>query len=505
MVEVAHLLANEMVSGDQPPQPHHSPIDGSEQQGFALAGIDMGSRAVTRAGQATDACSDLAIDHRAFVIRSLAEALEADAEALAERLIAEVGCPRRQAISLQVLSAVGVLQAIADLVESHEFEAVRKGLRGGEVLVRKHPVGVCAGIVPWNVPVFLACMKLGQAIAAGCPIILKPSPENAASMARFAGHIAALDLPAGSVSLLTGDRDLGVQLVADPRVAKVSFTGSTVAGRAVAVECAKRLARCTLELGGKSAAILLDDFELGSVREQFFLATLQNNGQVCGAQSRVLVPQARFSEMSDMLGELFESLRVGDPRSDLTDIGPLASFRQRDRVQSDINQAIEDGAEIVARPGFDLDGQAGAFVQPTLFTTKNPELAVVREEVFGPVTVMMAYEDEDHAIELANGSDYGLSGSIWTPDIARGLELARHLKTGSVGINSKKILDFGAPFGGHRNSGLGRELGPEGIDAYLETTSIIAPSVEFPGTSEAPKKKTRRRKSSCQLSENSQP
>lgn len=448
----------------------HSPIDMSVLTEARLADDAMAEAAVAGAVEARDAAERSSMEMRAKALRSLADGLDARDDELAELAALEIGCPIAQARALQVHSASGMLRATADLALRHGFEEERAAARGGRLWVRKVPVGVAVGIVAWNVPLFLACEKLGAAVAAGCPIVIKASPENARTMHIFAELLSALDLPAGMVSLLTADRDLGRRLVADPRVAKVSFTGSTEAGRSVATVAAQRFARCTLELGGKSAAILLDDVDIAAKSRELFLAMVQNNGQVCGAQSRVLVP-ASAPYVRDALRALFDALVVGDPRDPETDIGPLATPAQAEKVRRMTAEALADGAECVAG----ADAPRGAcYVAPALMAV-DASARLAREEVFGPVTALIGYGDIDEAVSIANDSSYGLSGSVWSPDITRATAIARRLRTGTVGLNSRRILDFAAPFGGHRASGIGRELGPEGIDGYLETTSILLP------------------------------
>lgn len=421
---------------------------------------------------------DVVARRRALV--ALSDALMDQKQTLAELITLENGCPARQSQALQIESAAGVLRTFAQLCQLEFFEENRPAARGGRVIVQKLPIGVAAGIVPWNVPLFLSAMKLGAAIATGCPLVLKPAPETALSAFKLAQMVACLDLPTGMISVLAGDRDAGAALVSDPRVMKVSFTGSTAGGLAVARACVDRLARVTLELGGKSAAILLDDVDMATIASELRLATLQNNGQVCGAQSRMLVPRTRFGEISEVLANDYKKLVIGDPRNMETDIGPLGSEAQRLRVQGAVDAARKTGAQFLAggtRPDLSSNGlQDGAYVAPTLVGPADPALALAREEVFGPVTCLIPYDSEDEAVALSDASPYGLSGSVWSRDPERALHVARRLRTGTVGLNTKRILDFSAPFGGMRGSGIGRELGPDGLNAWLEMKTILLPN-----------------------------
>ena len=472
-MKIEHLCGGELVTGQGEVVECISPHDGSVWNEGSTVGIDAVEKVVAAANAAMPAAAATTVEERAAALRMLADLLEDEQDFLAETITLENGCPSAQSKSLQVLSAAALLRAQEHLTEIHVFREKRNGMRGGDVFIHKHPVGVSVGIVPWNVPIFLSCMKLGQAIAAGCPVILKPSPENITSMARFANIAARLPLPAGMVSVLNGGRELGAALVAHPAVAKVSFTGSTRAGIEVAQSCAARLARCTLELGGKSAGILLDDFELDAFEAPLFKAMLQNNGQVCGAQTRILVPRSRLGDLTEQLSDFFNKLKVGPGKQVETQIGPVATKSQQSRVLGCVRRAKQEGAIYLGGASYADAPEGACFAPAALFRCDDPNLTLVREEVFGPVIALIPYENEDQAILLANDNDYGLSGSVWSPDRDRAKKVAERLRTGTVGINTSNILDFGAPFGGFRRSGIGRELGPEGIDAYLETSATL--------------------------------
>lgn len=472
MSQPQHLIAGALVAGRGATSAHPCPMGRGLLSETREPDADQVEAALAAGVAALAAGERLSQDARAEILLSLAARLEADTEALAGLAVAETGCPAAQAAALHVGAAVGVLRAGAGLARAHRFAERRPAARGGETLILKRPVGLAVGIVPWNVPLYLAAAKIMGAVAGGTPLILKPSPETAGLAARLAGHLAESGLPAGMVQLLLGGRDLGRRLVADRWVAKVSFTGSAAAGEQVAAAAAPAMKRLTLELGGKSAAILLDDVDLPAVRRELFLAMLQNNGQVCGAQSRLLVPDRRCAELLDGLADMFATLAVADPRLPTTDIGPLATAAQQQRAHALVGAGRAAGARIIAEAR--EVPETGCFVRPALVEAE-PGNPLAREEVFGPVVVVHSYRTLADAIRIANASDYGLSGSVWSADTERALEVAAQLRTGTVGINSKRILDFAAPFGGWRRSGFGRELGPEGIDAFTETTTILLP------------------------------
>jgi aldehyde dehydrogenase (NAD+) len=409
---------------------------------------------------------------RAELIRRLSLGLQGRADELAAVITDEMGSPAKFAMFGQVLAATVALDGFAELADGFAFEEQRPGVVG-PCLVQKVPVGVSAGIVPWNVPLFITCMKLGAALAAGAPIILKPSPEAPVSSFVLGDVLADIGLPPGVVSILPGDADLGRHLVAHPLVDKVSFTGSTAAGRSVGAVCGELMKRCTLELGGKSAGIILDDADLATTLPQLLDAGLQNNGQVCAAQTRILVPRGAHDEIVDALVEHVRQRVVGDLRQPDTDIGPVVSARQRERVEGYIADGVASGARLAFGGGRPAGLDDGFYVEPTLFVEVDNGSRIAREEIFGPVLTVIPYADVDDAVELANDSDYGLSGSVWTSDPDRGVAVASRIRTGTCAVSSGVITEPRNPFGGFKSSGIGREMGPEGVEAYLETRTIV--------------------------------
>jgi acyl-CoA reductase-like NAD-dependent aldehyde dehydrogenase len=407
---------------------------------------------------------------RADAMERLANALDARAGEIARRVSMQNGMPIAISSQLEAVYPQVLYRYYAGVIRQFPLEEVRHGLLGGEILVQKKPVGVVGAIVPWNFPVSLGAFKLAPLLAAGCTVVMKPSPETVLDSLELAEAIREAGIPDGAINIVPGGRELGAYLVEHPDVNKIAFTGSTGAGRRIAERCGALLRPVTLELGGKSAAIVLDDADLASSVENLFTATLLNNGQTCFLGTRVLAPQSRYEEVLQVFGGLANALNVGDALDPATQIGPMASSRHRDRVRSYIEQGKSEGARVVAGGGEPVQ-QKGWFVPPTIFGDVSNDSTIAREEIFGPVLSVIPYQTDADAVELANASDYGLGGSVWTTDPERGEALARRVQTGSIGINHF-MLDPAAPFGGVKASGLGRELGPEGLEAYLATQSI---------------------------------
>jgi aldehyde dehydrogenase (NAD+) len=418
----------------------------------------------------------LPVAERLGILRALADAIEARTDQFADVLCAEQGLPRRGLPAGQISKAVATLRAGADIGADYPWAGTRPGSGGRTLRVLRVPVGVVVAIVPWNAPLFVAAMKLAAALAAGNTVVLKPPPETPLHTYLLAEAAYEAGVPAGVLNILPAGADVSELLVRDPRVDKVSFTGSTAVGRLVGAICGESLKRCTLELGGKSAAVVLDDFKLTD-RSARMLVTgaMVNAGQVCAAQTRILVPAGRHDEIVEAMAGATRALRVGDPTSPTTDIGPLISGRQRDRVERYIRLGVEEGATLVAGGGRP-DIEPGWYVQPTLFADVDNAMTIAREEIFGPVAAVIPYHDEAEAVALANDSEYGLAGAVWTADLGRGEAVAARIRTGSVAVNSPGPLDAYGPFGGFKNSGLGREGGTEALDDYTECQTIILPA-----------------------------
>ena len=416
-------------------------------------------------------------EERAEGLKRLSGALQSRAQELADVISSQNGSPKSWSIMGQVFSATMVLDTYAGLTSGYPWEDRRDGALGSPVLVRRAPVGVAAGIIPWNVPLFISALKLGPAMAAGCPIVLKPAPETPLDAYLLAEAVIEADLPPGVVNIVAAGRETGEHILTHPGVDKVSFTGSTAVGRHIGQVCGGQLKRFTLELGGKSAAIVLDDANLDEATlANLVMSGLMNNGQVCGAQSRILVSRARYDEVTEALGAAVGALKVGDPLDETVQIGPLVAERQRDRVEGFLAAGTAEGARAVVGGGRPSDLPTGWYIEPTVFADVSNDMKIAREEIFGPVLSVIPYDNEAEAIAIANDSDYGLCGSVWTADAEHGAAVAAQVRTGVVAINSAMILDFNAPFGGFKQSGMGRELGPEGIAPYTELQSIILPA-----------------------------
>jgi aldehyde dehydrogenase (NAD+) len=410
---------------------------------------------------------------RAKVIARFSELLTERLGDFKTVLTEEMGAPGATVEMMMYTPATAVLSVYNDLAESFPWEETRTGMFG-VTRVRREPVGVVAAIIPWNVPLFIAINKLVPALLAGCTVILKPAPETPIDALMLGALFVEAGLPQGVISVVPANREVSEYLVTHPGVDKVSFTGSTAAGRRVGSLATERLKRVSLELGGKSAAIVLDDVDLASSAFMIAYSGLMNSGQACVAQTRILAPRSRYDEITEAIVENAKMLSVGDPMDPATQLGPLVAERQRDRVEGYIDKGKTEGARLV------LDGtrpaglDTGWYVGPTVFADVDNKMTIAQEEIFGPVLSVIPYDTEAEALAIANDSEFGLAGSVWTADVEHGYEIAKQVRTGTYGINWY-AFDMGSPFGGYKASGIGREDGPEGLAAFCELKSILMP------------------------------
>lgn len=412
---------------------------------------------------------------RLAAVQRITDAYNARQAELSELISTEMGTPLWFSQVGQVGATSMALAAFLNIGAHYQWEERRTGFFGQDVVVRREPAGVAGLITPWNVPHFTTISKLVPALLAGCTVVLKPSEEVPLSALALAEVIDAAGLPEGVVSIVPGGRDTGEHLVTHPGVDKVAFTGSPAAGRRIASLCGQDLRRVTLELGAKSAAIILDDADLGMLIERLPLASLLNSGQACIAQTRLLASRQRYDEIVDAVTSMVNGLSVGDPFDSANYIGPMVSRRQQQRVDGYITLGQEEGARLTTGGNGMPEGlDTGWYVRPTVFADVDNRMRIAQEEIFGPVLVVIPYDDEADAIRIANDSAYGLGGSVWTSDIEHGIDVARKVRTGTLGIN-QYMLDFTSPFGGYKSSGFGREFGPEGIEPYIEYKSISLP------------------------------
>ncbi|NGO48912.1 aldehyde dehydrogenase [Streptomyces ureilyticus] len=442
--------------------PHASPADVDRAVAAARTAFDEGP------------WPRMTLDERIEVISRIKDAFAVRHEEIARVISSENGTPYTSSVMVQALASMLVWDSAITTARGFTYEEQRDGVLG-KILVRREPVGVVAAVVPWNVPQFTAAAKLAPALLAGCTAILKVSPETPLDAYLLAEIAAEAGLPEGVLSILPADREVSEYLVGHERVDKVSFTGSVGAGKRVMEVCSRNLTRVTLELGGKSAAVILPDADAATAVGGIAPFAWMINGQACVAQTRILVPQTRYDEFAEAFAATAGALKVGDPLDPATEVGPLVARRQQQRSLDYIRIGQEEGAKILTGGGRPAGIDKGWYVEPTLFGDVDNSMRIAREEIFGPVICLIPYGDESEAVKIANDSEYGLSGSVWTADVERGIEVARQVRTGTYSVNTFS-LDMLGPFGGYKNSGLGREFGPEGYGEYFEHKMIHLPN-----------------------------
>jgi aldehyde dehydrogenase (NAD+) len=432
-------------------------------------------RAVADARRAFDRgpWSQMSVAERATFLARMVEILEPQLQSLVDLQINEMGGPRNS-IEPMTHFLKWQVAALTNFAMALPVREIRDGMIG-KLVVTREPMGVVAAVIPWNGPVVMIMQKMLPALLAGCSIIIKPAPESPLSAYLVADALAQAGLPLGVVSIVAGGREVGEYLVSHPGIDKVTFTGSTAAGRRVGSICGDHIKPVTLELGGKSAAIILADVDLEKEIPTLIQSSLPNNGQACIATTRILAPGSLYKEVVDRLVTAIGSMKVGNPLDDDTDFGPLVAARQRDRVEGYIKIGVEEGAKIALGGGRPKINK-GWFVEPTIFTGVDNSMRIAQEEIFGPVVSVIRYDTEEDAIKIANDSVYGLGGAVLTADIEHGLAVAAQIRTGTCVINGGARAGGGGPFGGYKQSGIGREYGPEGIGSYYQLKTVSLPA-----------------------------
>jgi acyl-CoA reductase-like NAD-dependent aldehyde dehydrogenase len=425
-------------------------------------------RAVRAARAAFDAWSATSVEERSKFLERLHEAMSARADEIARTITSEMGATAKHAELVQAGLPIGTMAQYAKIATEYAWEETV-----GNSLIVKEPVGVVGAITPWNFPLHQIVNKVAPALAAGCTVVLKPSEVAPLNAFLFAEICHEVGLPAGVFNVVTGTGPVvGEALVSHPEVDMVSFTGSTAAGKRVTELAARTVKRVALELGGKSANVVLDDADLSKIGKIAVAQAYQNAGQTCSALTRLLVPRDKHDEVVAQVKAAAESYAPGDPTAPDTRLGPLVSDVQRERVRGYIRKGVQEGATLVTGGDEAPEGfERGYYVRPTVFANVTPDMTIAREEIFGPVLAVMPYDTEEDAVRIANDTPYGLSGGVWSGDAERAKAFARRMRTGQVDVNGAKFNPL-APFGGYKQSGNGRERGVWGLEEFLEVKAI---------------------------------
>ncbi|MCB0723136.1 MAG: aldehyde dehydrogenase [Ignavibacteriae bacterium] len=455
-----------------------NPADGSEIAEIAEATVDDAKAAIDAARNAFDSgvWSEMSREERSAIIKQIVDKINENKDKLTELEVKDSGSTLKKAGEDVYLSARNLNTcAKLALVDLNEVSEVSKEGVSKNLIVRE-PIGVCAQIIPWNFPLKMAIWKIGPALAAGCTIVLKPAPETSVTAMELAKLVDQTDLPKGVLNIITGDAEVGTEMVSNPKVDKVAFTGSTEVGKIIMRNAADTLKKVTLECGGKSANIVLDDADIDMAVDGAIYAGFYHQGQCCEGGTRLLIQESIYDEFITKMKDKMSRMKIGDPMDKTTDVGPVVSQEQFDRVMGYIELAKEEGAE--ALTGGKRSGDKGFFIEPTVFVNAENSMKHVQEEIFGPVISVLKFKDDAEAVKIANDSIYGLGGAVWSKNDDRAMEIAKKVRTGTIWINEYHLMNERVPFGGYKQSGIGREFGIDGIKEYTELKHIYIDEVK---------------------------